>query len=242
MITADCGTDMAQADPARPQGSSGADFAATGHLADVRVLLTGGTGFVGRHLLPQLLQAQGITSCVLVCHSLGALIGTAYAAGLGNRLVHRLVLISPAGGYGGETPADKREKVRDERRGALRTLGVDGIAERIPARLLSDGASAADRAWVQWNASRLHPKGYLQAVELLCNTDLGAYRPQSTPIEVHCGEADVVTPPAQCANWAATLAAPFALIAGAGHASPVQQPAAVARLACAAVPGGVAHG
>lgn len=192
--------------------------------------------------LHELLQAQGITSCVLVCHSLGALIGTAYAAGLGNRLVHRLVLISPAGGYGGETPADKREKVRDERRGALRTLGVDGIAERIPARLLSDGASAADRAWVQWNASRLHPKGYLQAVELLCNTDLGAYRPQSTPIEVHCGEADVVTPPAQCANWAATLAAPFALIAGAGHASPVQQPAAVARLACAAVPGGVAHG
>ena len=64
MITADCGTDMAQADPARPQGSSGADFAATGHLADVRVLLTGGTGFVGRHLLPQLLQAGARVTCL----------------------------------------------------------------------------------------------------------------------------------------------------------------------------------
>ena len=192
--------------------------------------------------LDALLQAQGITSCVLVGHSLGALMGAAYAAGAGRHCVQRLVLISPAGGYGAADAADKRERVRDERRGALRTLGVDGIAERIPARLLSDSASAADRAWVQWNASRLHAKGYLQAVELLCNTDLGACRPLDMPVAVYCGDADVVTPPAQCAAWAATLAAPFSLIPGAGHASPVQQPAAVARLVAAAVPGDAAHG
>ena len=64
MITADCGTDMAQAGPACTEGSCGADFAAAGHLADVRVLLTGGTGFVGRHLLPQLLQAGARVTCL----------------------------------------------------------------------------------------------------------------------------------------------------------------------------------
>jgi pimeloyl-ACP methyl ester carboxylesterase len=192
--------------------------------------------------LDALLRAQDITSCVLVGHSLGALMGAAYAAGAGRHGVQRLVLISPAGGYGAADAADQRERVRDERRGALRTLGVDGIAERIPARLLSTSASAADRAWVQWNASRLHAKGYLQAVELLCNTDLGAYCPMGVPVEVHCGDADVVTPPAQCAAWAAALAAPFALISDAGHASPVQQPVAVARLVATAATDNPDHG
>ena len=48
-------------------------------------------------------------------------------------------------------------------------------------------------------------QGYLQAVELLCNTDLGTYCLLGVPVEVHCGDADVVTPPAQCAAWAAAL-------------------------------------
>ena len=192
--------------------------------------------------LDELLQAQGIASCVLVGHSLGALMGCAYAATLGKQVVRRLVLVSPAGGYGAADAADKREQVRDERRGALRTLGVDGIAQRIPLRLLSGSASAADRAWVQWNAARLHAKGYLQAVELLCNADLGANPQLEMPVEVHCGDADVVTPPAQCAAWAEKLGAPFFLIADAGHASPVQQPAALARVFAAAVPGDIRHG
>ena len=192
--------------------------------------------------LDELLQALGISACVLVGHSLGALMGCAYAAAWGKQVVRRLVLISPAGGYGAAEAADKREKVRDERRGALRTLGVDGIAQRTPLRLLSDSASAADRAWVQWNAARLHAKGYLQAVELLCNADLGAQPQLGMPVEVYCGDADVVTPPAQCAAWAEKLGAPFSLIPGAGHASPVQQPAAVARVLAAAVSGDTTHG
>lgn len=36
----------------------------TAHLAGVRVLLTGGTGFVGRHLLPQLLEAGAQVTCL----------------------------------------------------------------------------------------------------------------------------------------------------------------------------------
>jgi pimeloyl-ACP methyl ester carboxylesterase len=40
----------------------------------------------------------------------------------------------------------------------------------------------------------------------------------------------VVTPPAACAGIAARFEAPFHAIAGAGHASPVEQPGAVATL------------
>ena len=192
--------------------------------------------------LDEVLRALGVGSCVVVGHSLGALMGAAYATRTGCGSVKRLVLISPAGGYGSVAAADQRQRVRDERRSALRSLGVDGIAERIAARLLSASASEADRAWVQCNAARLHPEGYLQAVELLCNTDLGTYCPLGVPVEVHCGDADVVTPPAQCAAWAAALAAPFALISDAGHASPVQQPVAVARLVATAATDNPDHG
>ncbi|UUZ69877.1 alpha/beta hydrolase [Polaromonas sp. P2-4] len=61
------------------------------------------------------------------------------------------------------------------------------------------------------------------------------------PVEVHCGDADVVTPPAACRGWADLYAAPFDLIKGAGHASPVEQPEAVARLITRAALKGPAH-
>ncbi|MGH6627860.1 MAG: alpha/beta fold hydrolase [Burkholderiaceae bacterium] len=180
--------------------------------------------------LHELLQALNVRHCVLVGHSLGALMACAYARELGADRVVGLVLISPAGGYGGAAQADASARVRSERRDALQTLGVAGLAERIAQRLLSPAADAAARAWVQWNTARLHPAGYLQAVELLCASDLGNSRGLAMPVEVHCGDADVVTPPAACRGWARLYAAPFDLINGAGHASPVEQPEAVARL------------
>lgn len=180
--------------------------------------------------LHELLQALDIRRCVLVGHSLGALMAAAYARDLGASRVVRVVLISPAGGYGGAAQAAASERVRTERREALHTLGVDGLAERIAQRLLSPAADAAARAWVRWNTARLQPAGYLQAVELLCASDLSRSRGLTMPVEVHCGDADVVTPPAACRAWADLYAAPFDLIDGAGHASPVEQPQAVARL------------
>jgi pimeloyl-ACP methyl ester carboxylesterase len=185
--------------------------------------------------LHELLQALGIRRCVLVGHSLGALMAAAYARDLGASRVVRLVLISPAGGYGSAALVAASERVRTERREALHTLGVAGLAERSAPRLLSPAADAAARAWVQWNTARLQPAGYLQAVELLCASDLGASRDLAVPVEVHCGDADVVTPPAACRAWADLYAAPFVLIDGAGHASPVEQPEAVARLITRAV-------
>jgi pimeloyl-ACP methyl ester carboxylesterase len=64
---------------------------------------------------------------------------------------------------------------------------------------------------------------------MLCNSELGLVR-GSLPIEVHCGDADVVTPPEACAQVARNLRAPFDLIASAGHASPVEQPGIVGAL------------
>lgn len=180
--------------------------------------------------LHELLQALDIRRCVLVGHSLGALMACAYARALGAERVARVVLISPAGGYGAPAQTEARERVHRERRDALHTLGVAGLAERIAQRLLSPAADATARAWVQWNTARLQPAGYLQAVELLCASDLGAGRGFPAPVEVHCGDADLVTPPAACRRWADLYAAPFDLISGAGHASPVEQPEAVARL------------
>lgn len=183
--------------------------------------------------LHELLQALEIARCVLVGHSLGALMAAAYVREHGAARVVRLVLISPAGGYGGNAEAAAR--VRSERGAALSAQGVAGLAERIPQRLLSAAASDAARAWVRWNTARLNPAGYLQAVELLCGSDLGASPLARLPLSVHCGDADVVTPPAVCRGWADRFGAPFALIEGAGHASPSEQPEAVAGLIRAAL-------
>lgn len=180
--------------------------------------------------LHELLLALGVRRCVLVGHSLGALMACAYARGPGASRVSRVVLISPAGGYGAPAQADARTRVRSERREALQTLGVSGLAARMAQRLLSPAASAAARAWVQWNSARLQPAGYLQAVELLCTSDLGRSQGLTMPVEIHCGDADGVTTPAACLGWAERHGATFSLIESAGHASPIEQPEAVARI------------
>lgn len=182
--------------------------------------------------LHEALQVLRVRRCVLVGHSLGALMACAYAARTDRIEVQRVVLVSPARGYGGN-PAEA-DRVRRERMQALQTLGVAGLAARIDQRLLSAEAGDEARAWVRWSAARLHPEGYLQAVRMLCGSELAAV-PAGIPVEVHCGAADVVTPPAACAQAAHALGASFALIADAGHASPVEQPAAVATLLAAAL-------
>jgi pimeloyl-ACP methyl ester carboxylesterase len=181
--------------------------------------------------LHEALLALGIERCVLVGHSLGALMACAYAARKERIGLQRVVLISPAGGYGDDAAA--AERVRRERTQALETKGVEGIAAVIDQRLLSSGASEEAREWVRWNAARLHPQGYLQAVQMLANSTL-ARIPAGIPVEVHCGEADVVTTPASCQQAARALGASFRSIANAGHASHAERPDAVAAILRAA--------
>ncbi|MNE10938.1 hypothetical protein D3C80_1036760 [compost metagenome] len=76
--------------------------------------------------------------------------------------------------------------------------------------------------------ARLIPQGYRQAIELLCGDELLRYADLVVPCEVHCGAADSITTPADCQALASALGAPFHLIAAAGHASPIEQPEAVA--------------
>ena len=178
--------------------------------------------------LSALLDALGLPSCVLVGHSLGAL--TAAAAARADSRIRRLVLISPAGGYGAPARAQARRKVHAERLATLDELGIAGMAAQRSGRLLSSGAGELARQWVRWNMARLNDGGYRQAVELLCNADLLADLPPPMPVRVACGALDVVTTPEACAEVARQCGVPLERIADAGHASYVEQPQAVAAL------------
>ena len=182
--------------------------------------------YAGR--LELLLAGLGVERCLLVGHSLGALMATAYASGGGAGRVARLVLISPARGYGAAELRDTGRRVRQQRLDNLERLGIEGLAGERTARLLGPNPSEDALAWVRWNMARLNPHGYRQAIELLCADDLLGYGVPAVPCEVHCGEADGITPPEACSAIARCLVAPFSLIPGAGHASPIEQPEVVA--------------
>jgi pimeloyl-ACP methyl ester carboxylesterase len=178
--------------------------------------------------LGALLDALGIESCVLVGHSLGAI--TAASAARTDSRIRRLVLVSPAIGYGAPSRAEARAKVRIERLATLDELGIAGMAAKRAGRLVSDKASDHARQWVRWNMARLNDHGYRQAVELLCNADLLADLPPPMPVRVACGALDVVTPPAACEEVARQCGVPLELVDDAGHAGYVEQPQAVAAL------------
>ena len=181
------------------------------------------------HRLLEVLDALQIDRCVLVGHSLGALMACAFAAGAGRRIVQRLVLISPARGYGGVDRAGLRSQVLASRLGALRNLGIEGMSAEAPKRMLSANASASARAWVQRNTAQLNPAGYAQAVQMLCGGEILDHAPLPMPIDVLCGDADQVTTPEACREIAAHFGAGFDVVPRAGHASPAEQPVAVAR-------------
>ncbi len=180
--------------------------------------------------LHALLDALQIECCVLVGHSLGALMAAAAAqhAMPGSARIARLVLISPARGYGAADRAAQGDRVRSERLGTLAQIGIAGMAAGRAGRLLSDGASETARQWVRWNMGQLHDHGYRQAVELLCGDDLLGNGQPAAPCEVHCGEDDGITTPESCGAIARQLGASFSSIPGAGHASPIEQPEVVA--------------
>ncbi|HEV3431340.1 MAG TPA: alpha/beta fold hydrolase [Paraburkholderia sp.] len=178
-------------------------------------------------VLADWLDALGIARCVLVGHSLGAIIAGAFAAAHPQR-VSGLLLISPAGGYGAADPQIRADK-RDARLAMLAELGPQGLAEKRSANMLSPHASDAARAWVRWNMARVIPHGYAQATHLLANADLAADLAQCVdrvPMAVAVGAQDSITPPAACELLAHSAKAPFDVIERAGHAGYIEQPAA----------------
>ena len=182
--------------------------------------------------LAGLLDALDIDRCVLVGHSLGA-ITAAHAARAASPIASRiaqLVLISPAAGYGAPGKEEASERVRSQRLATLAQEGIAGMAAQADHRLLSAGANELARQWVRWNMSRLNEAGYRQAVELLCGANLLADLPPVMPVRVACGALDVVTTPESCAEVARGCGVTLQLLPGAGHASYVEQPQAVAAL------------
>ncbi|MDN7671246.1 alpha/beta fold hydrolase [Burkholderia oklahomensis] len=169
------------------------------------------------------LDALRIERCVLVGHSLGAIVAGAFARAAGERL-SGLLLISPAGGYG-SAPADVRAERRDSRLALLASLGPQGLAEQRSANMLSAHASDAARAWVRWNMARIVPAGYAQATHLLANADLATdlvyYRGR---VAVAVGADDAITPPAACERIAQAARVGLQVIPRAGHAGYVEAP------------------
>jgi len=181
-------------------------------------------------VLAQSLAQLNVQRCVLVGHSLGALIAAHYAASHKPEHISHLVLISPAGGYGAHAQGRKRLQVRTQRLAALQEKGVHGLAAVIDQRLAAPHTPEPLRQWLRWNTARMQAQGYAQAVELLCGDTLGQSRNKlSMPTQVWVGDQDIVTPPVACKRWAKKLGAQYATIAEAGHAVTVEQASVIAQ-------------
>lgn len=179
--------------------------------------------------LAALLAELNIKRCLLVGHSLGALMAAAYGSLPGQGAWHS-VLISPALGYGSDAKKHLAAQVRAKRFEALERDGLELIAQRLPDRLLTSAATAAQRESITQNALLLNVAGYKQAVEMLCAEDIEQYAFDRAACEVFCGQDDVVTTAEQSQAFAQRAGLPFGLIEDAGHACYVEQPARVAQI------------
>lgn len=196
--------------------------------------------------LAGLLEALALRPDVIVGHSLGALMAAAFVAQARPALLpSRLLLLSPAQGYGAPGQQEQAAQVSAQRLQALAQLGVEGLAERGPQRLLSAAADAGARDWVRWNMRRLNVDGYRQAVAMLCGDAIEPYlqrRAAGVDARVACGGADVVTTPAASEALAQRLGLPFGLVPDAGHVCYIEQPQALARMLRGLLPAAAAPG
>jgi len=169
------------------------------------------------------LDALGIERCILVGHSLGAIIAGAFASRQAAR-VAGLLLLSPAGGYGA-APTQVREEKRDARLAMLAELGPQGLAEKRSANMVSAVAGEDAREWVRWNMARVDPAGYAQATRLLANADLASDLTHfKGRVAVAVGAEDTITPPAACEQIAKAANVSLQVISGAGHAGYIEAP------------------
>jgi len=181
------------------------------------------------HSLANMLQALDIHSCMLVGHSLGAMVASAYAQEAARGAVKALLLISPAQGYGAATKEQIRNRILIERISQLEKDGIVNMAIKRSSRLLSNHATETDRRFVIWNMARLHDMGYRHAVNLLCHDDLTKYLPppDGVRVQVACGTEDIITTPESCAQVAYRCGQQLIPIENAGHACYVEQPGQV---------------
>ncbi len=173
------------------------------------------------------LDALGVTQPVtLAGHSLGALMATRAAVQRAGQ-VKRLVLLSPAQGYARASEEERAKKLGD-RLNNLNTLGVQGMAQKRGAAMLSPNADAERVAYVQSIMAQVHPAGYTQASHLLVGGDLLTDIAQITcPVAVASGRADTITPMAGCQKVAEAAGVPWTDLGDAGHACALDAAAGV---------------
>jgi pimeloyl-ACP methyl ester carboxylesterase len=212
--------------------------------ADLRVLAWDAPGYGDSTALPgaapdagayarrlwDWLDAVGATApLTLVGHSLGAVMA-ARAARLQPQRVRRLVLLSPARGYGSAPDAERRRKL-DDRLTLLASLGPQGLARERAAAMLSPAARPELVDAVRETMARIDPAGYTQAARLLDQADLLADLAQvGCPVDVASGSADAITPPATCQAVARHVGRPWLDLGPVGHACPLEAADAIDRL------------
>ena len=166
------------------------------------------------------------TPVTLVGHSLGALMA-ARAAVQAPQRVQRLVLLSPAAGYGNAEPAVREQKLRD-RLATLERLGPQGMAQARAAAMLSPGAPAELVDAVRDSMAQVIPAGYTQAARLLAHGTLAADLAQlQCPLAVASGNADGITTPAACQAVALAGGVAWNDLGSVGHACPLEAPGPV---------------
>jgi pimeloyl-ACP methyl ester carboxylesterase len=141
--------------------------------------------------------------------------------------VQRLVLLSPAAGYGNAEPAVREQKLRD-RLSTLERLGPQGMAQARGAAMLSPGAPAELVEAVRDSMSQVIPAGYTQAARLLAHgTLLADVARLHCPVTVASGNADGITTPASCQAVAQAASVTWNDLGSVGHACPLEAPGPV---------------
>lgn len=174
----------------------------------------------------------GLQRFHLVGHSLGTLIGAAYARRHPARVLS-LTLASCAQGGGVPRGADL-PPAHAERIAALEREGARRFAAARAPRLIHEPERHPDLvAAVADSMAKVRLPGYGQAVRMLASGDLAADCARlGVPTAVVVGDADAVTPPEQSRrahrSIPAVLRGAFTLVPEAGHALPLQAPAALA--------------
>ena len=186
--------------------------------------------------LNRLLAELGISRCILIGHSLGALIAARLAVASANR-VAMLALISPALGYGAERTAPLPPPVAN-RLDELNRLGAEAFAAKRAPGLVADPVARPDvLQQVESAMAQVRRPGYDQALRLLASGRLLRDAAQvAVPTAVWVGTQDRVTPPANARQVFETLPPTvrrtYREIDGAGHAVCQERPADVASAIC----------
>jgi pimeloyl-ACP methyl ester carboxylesterase len=186
--------------------------------------------------LNRLLAELGISRCILIGHSLGALIAARLAIVSAN-CVAILGLVSPALGYGAERTAPLPPPVAS-RLDELNRLGAAAFAARRAPGLVADPAGRPDvLQQVERAMADVRRPGYDQALRMLASGRLLRDAAQvAVPTAVWVGTQDRITPPANARQVFETLPAAvrrsYREVEGAGHAVCQERPAEIASAIC----------